>query len=153
MRRPLIWLFVPALFALSAFLAPVGTDEPGQAERAAVHRAVEDYVEALYHVKPELIERSVHPALVKRGFWRAPGTERYGAPALMTYEQLHELAGQWNVGGQQGSDLSYSIEVFDVLDVTASAKLSARWGVDYMQLAKAGDRWQIVQVLWQSHPE
>ena len=38
-----------------------------EAEREAVERAVRDYVEAIYQTKPELIERSVHPALEKIG--------------------------------------------------------------------------------------
>ena len=42
--------------------------------------------------------------------------------------------------------------VFDVLDKTASAKLTAEWGVDYFHLAKVGGKWQIMYVLWQSPP-
>ena len=44
------------------------------------------------------------------------------------------------------------MQVLDVLDVTASAKLTAKWGVDSMHLAKYGEQWKIVQVLWQSPP-
>lgn len=42
--------------------------------------------------------------------------------------------------------------VFDILDKTASAKLVADWGIDYMQLAKVDGRWMIKNILWQSHP-
>ncbi len=39
------------------------------------------------------------------------------------------------------------------IDQTASVKLIAEWGIDYMHLAKYDGRWKIVNVLWQSHPE
>jgi hypothetical protein len=45
------------------------------------------------------------------------------------------------------------VKVFDVLDQTASAKLTAWWGTDYLLLAKYNGKWMIVQVLWQSVPK
>jgi hypothetical protein len=121
-------------------------------ERAGVEQAVRDYVEALYQVKPELIEKSVHPALEKMGLYRPSDATAYRTPGKMTFEQLRELAGQWNKDGKEGKDLAYDVQLLDVLDVTASAKLSAKWGIDYMHLAKSEGGWKIVQILWQSPP-
>jgi hypothetical protein len=42
--------------------------------------------------------------------------------------------------------------VLDVLDQTASAKIVAMWGIDYMHLAKYDGRWQIINIVWQAHP-
>jgi hypothetical protein len=39
-----------------------------------------------------------------------------------------------------------------VLDQTASAKLTASWGIDYLLLAKYDGRWMITHVLWQTPP-
>jgi len=136
-------LLVPLAFGLSR--APSD-------DHAAVEAAVRDYVEALYLVKPERIERSVHPALEKIGFYRPPESGAYRTPSKMTFEQLRELAAGWNKGGREGQDIPYQIQVLDVLDVTASAKLTAKWGVDHMHLAKLGGQWKIVQILWQSPP-
>jgi len=44
------------------------------------------------------------------------------------------------------------VTVLDALDQTASAKLVADWGVDYLHLARYDGRWKIVNVLWQSPP-
>ena len=44
------------------------------------------------------------------------------------------------------------IVLYDVQDQTASAKLTAWWGTDYLLLAKEKGRWTILQVLWQSPP-
>ena len=139
-----------ALFLALAPFAP--TPRPASTEREAIERAVKDYVEALYQAKPELIERSVHPALEKIGLYRPDDSKEYRLPGGMTFEQLRALAGTWNVDGAQGSDLTYGVEVLDALDVTASAKLTAKWGIDYMHLVKSEGRWKILQILWQSHP-
>lgn len=140
-----------ALTALASLgLAPTSGER--DSERAGVEQAVRDYVEALYQVKPELIERSVHPALEKMGLYRPADATAYRTPGKMTFEQLRELAGAWNKDGREGKDLTYEVQVLDVLDVTASAKLSAKWGVDYMHLVKLDGRWKVAQILWQSHP-
>lgn len=125
-----------------------------EAERSEVADAVMDYVEAIYDVEPDRIERSVSKDLVKYGFWRASADEEYRA-SPMTYEQLHRLAATWNVDNQRNIDSNSPKEilVLDVLDKTAAAKLTAYWGIDYFQLEKVDGKWMIRHILWQSHPE
>ena len=120
-------------------------------DRKAVERAVLDYVEAVEQAKPELIERSVHTELAKFGFHRKdPGAEFRVIP--MTYESLVELAANFKKEGYVPDNPTHSVEIFEVLDQTASVKLTAFWGIDYMHLAKYDGKWKIVQVLWQSPP-
>lgn len=144
-----------SLLALSIGLSlawSAGASQERAAERAAVGRAVRDYVEGIYEVRPELIERGVHPALAKRGVYRPDGGTEYQVPSLMSYEQLVHLASWWNDGDRRRDDLTYDVEVLDVLDQTAAAKLTADWGIDYMHLIRGDGGWKIVHVLWQSHP-
>lgn len=143
-------LFLALALALS--FSSLAARREQAVEREDVERAVRDYVEALYQVKPELIERSVHAALEKVGLYRPADAKTYRTPGKMTFEQLRELAGVWNKDAKEGKDLTYDVQVLDVLDVTASARLSAKWGIDYMHLAKSEGRWKIMQILWQSHP-
>ena len=70
----------------------------------------------------------------------------------MTYDQAIALAKSWNVDGKQGELKPYEIEIFEVLDKTAAAKLTAHWGSDYFHLAKEGGEWKIRHALWQSPP-
>lgn len=140
------------VLALALSLPSLAPRRAPTGEREAVERAAKDYVEALYQAKPELIERSVHPALEKMGLYRPDDQKAYRTPGKMTFEQLRDLAGQWNKDGQQGQDLAYEVQVLDMLDVTACVKLTAKWGIDYMHLVKSGDGWKITQILWQSHP-
>jgi hypothetical protein len=121
-------------------------------ERAAVRQAVLDYVEGVYNVDPARIEKSVHPELAKRGFYRARGKEGY-SEGKMTHAQLIEVAKTWNKAGKLRPDAPKEITIFEVTDQTASAKLVAEWGMDYFHLAKYDGKWLIVNVLWQSLPE
>ena len=41
------------------------------------------------------------------------------------------------------------VTLLDVQDQTASAKVRAWWGTDYLLLAKYDGRWMILQVMWQ----
>ena len=119
------------------------------ADREDVKSAILDYVEGIYEVEPSRIERSVHPELWKRGFYLKEGKYHL---TPMTFEQLVKLAGGWNKDGRAGSDAPKKIEIYEVLDQTASAKLTAHWGIDYFHLAKIEGRWMIMNVMWQSHP-
>lgn len=136
-----------------AILAPVAQAQSAE-DHEGVHAAVVDYLEGLYSAEPERIERSVSPHMVKFGYWRESPADEY-SPTPMTYEQLYRLAGNWNADNRQGidEDTPRAIEVLDVLDQTAAAKLTAAWGIDYFQLEKVEGKWMIRHVLWQSHPE
>ncbi len=120
------------------------------ADREAVRLAALDYLEGIYKVQPERIERSVHPALVKRGFYKKDATTPY-AEMPMTYEQLVNLARNWNKDGKRDTS-TREVAVLDVLDQTAVAKVTAMWGVDYMLLGKYDGQWKISQIIWQSPP-
>lgn len=118
-------------------------------DRDLVYAAVEDYVDALYLVQPERIKKSVHPELMKKGFWKGKDKTAYEFAGIMTFDQLVDLAGRWNAKGNVSKDAIKKIEIYDVQDQTASAKLTAHWGTDYFQLAKFDGKWMIVNILWQ----
>jgi hypothetical protein len=142
------------LLGVAVVMLLPGVSAYGQvADREAVRAAVLDYVEAIYNVEPARMERSVHPKLAKIGFYRGPTESNYRPGSNMTYEQLVEIARTWNKDGNRAANAPKEITIFDVLDQTATAKLVAAWGVDYMHLAKFDGKWMITNVLWQSPPK
>jgi hypothetical protein len=44
------------------------------------------------------------------------------------------------------------VELLEVQDHTAAARVSAYWGSDYVLVGKYDGRWMISHVLWQSPP-
>ena len=131
---------------------PVAAQQEANADREAVRQAVLDYVEGVYNVEPHRIERSVSPNLAKLGFYRPPAETAYRPARAMAYQQLVEIAKNYNKEGKLRKDAPKTIEIYDVLDQTATVKLTAEWGTDFMHLAKMDGKWMIVNVLWQSHP-
>lgn len=133
------------LLIIAASACPARAQDAG--DRQSVRQAALDYVNALYDVQPELIERSVHPELSKTGNWN----DQLGD---MSYEQLVRLAGTWNADNRQGitDETVKGVEILDMLDRTAVVKLSAQWGVDYMLVTKTDGEWKTLKILWQPYP-
>jgi hypothetical protein len=145
-------LIAAAVAALPAVVALAGENPRVASDHAAIERAVRDYVDAIYDVDPSKIERSVHPDMVKRGFFH--GSDGRYAEHFMNYEELLLLAAEWNAEGQ--TDVTAApreVRILDVLDQTATARLEAYWGIDYMHLARFDGKWKIIHVLWQAHPK
>jgi putative lumazine-binding protein len=143
-------IFLGLVFLL--FAVPVAAQQEANADREAVRQAVLDYVEGIYNVQPERIERSVSPNLAKLGFYRPPTETNYRPGRSMAFQQLVEIAKTFNKDGKLRKDAPKDIQIYDVLDQTATVKLTADWGIDYMHLAKMDGKWMIINVLWQSHP-
>ena len=61
-----------------------GIAQTRDADREAVRLAALDYVEGVYNVQPDRIERSVHTSLVKRGFYKDTAAGPYNE-SPMTY--------------------------------------------------------------------
>ena len=121
-------------------------------DEKAVRQAALDYIEAVYDVNPAQAERSVHPELVKRGFFIKKGETAY-TPSAMTFAELVELSKNYNKKGNLPKDAPKEVVIFDVSDQTASVKVTAIWGIDYMHLAKYDGKWKIINILWQTPPK
>lgn len=158
LRRVLTTLSLSVLVAAVPLQSSVGQQSPStppsppaEADRQGVRQAALDYVNALYRADTAPIVRSVDTSLVKYGYV-LDGNRYTGRP--MSYDQLKELARTWNKDQARVNPDSArkNVVVFDVLDKTASAKVIAHWGVDYLHLVKTGEGWKIRQIIWQTHP-
>lgn len=119
-------------------------------EKTKVERACLDYIEGFYEGDTLKLIRSLKPSLYKFGYWRSNKTGMYEADGQMTFRQAIKYAE--NVKAKNNfakADSPKRVEVLDVLDQIAAAKVTAWWGWDYVLLSKQTDRWIIEQVLWQ----
>lgn len=120
-------------------------------DRAAVERAALDYLEGFYEGSEEKIRRGVHPDAHKFGFFLQDGEYRR---IPMSFQGMLDFARNVRESGDfPDADAPKRVEIYDVLDQTAVAKVYAWWGSDYLTLAKYDGAWKVVQVLWQSPPE
>lgn len=161
--RNLKSIFFICLFLLAITITSFkyGTDYNSETKKTwtledetLVKAAITNYVEGLYLADSKRIEKSVDSIMRKIGYWYNPKEKAYRDNLPMTYNQLVKLADTWNKSGKRANENTVKkIEIYDVNTKTASAKLTAAWGVDYFHLSKVNDQWKIMNVIWQSIPE
>lgn len=147
----------PALLTLAlVLLAASGRPALAQstaADRDLVRRAVLDYVEGFYEGDSTKLLRSVAPAVRKTGYFRAHPDSAFRGSAMSFPEGFMGYARSVREGrNKTPAGAPKDVALFDVQDQTASAKLTAWWGTDYLLLGKHDGRWMITHVLWQSPP-
>ncbi|HMG69702.1 MAG TPA: nuclear transport factor 2 family protein [Gemmatimonadaceae bacterium] len=117
-------------------------------EREAVRRAVLDYVEGFYEGDTAKLTRALRPDLSKYGFWR-DSTGKYDGERMTFAEAI--AYGKKVKAQNRPVKASWpkDVVIFEVQDQTASAKVTAWWGTDYLLLGRFEGKWMITDVLWQ----
>jgi len=119
-------------------------------DREGVRRAVLDYVEGFYEGDTAKLVRGIRPEVYKYGFDWVDKEKKY-VGERMTWEEILGYARRFKARGRPTSPSApKQVDLLDVQDQTASAKLTAWWGTDYVLLAKFDGQWMITSVLWQS---
>lgn len=137
-----ITVFIGAFFLVGILQA--------QDARTKIERACLDYLEGFYEGDTTKLIRSLKPSLYKFGYWKKIQTGQYDADGQMTYRQAIDYAKRvFDKKNFAKPGSPKKVEVLDVMNTIASAKVTAWWGVDYILLAKLGDEWMIEQVLWE----
>ena len=121
-----------------------------QDNKAMIERACLDYIEGFYEGDTSKLIRAIKPALFKFGYWQDKKTGKYAPEGNMTWREALDYAKRVSEKknfAKPGSPKK--VEVLDIMNTIAAAKVTAWWGVDYILLAKQDDKWMIEQVLWE----
>lgn len=142
-----------SLFALAALMMfPNVARAQSAADTVAIRAAVSDYVEGFYQGDTIRFNRSIRRDIHKFGFMRDHATGRYTG-SKMSWQYFLESAEEVRNGTDKAPpNAQRTIELLDVMDQVAVAKLTALWGIDYLTLGKYDGKWMIQQVMWQTHP-
>lgn len=140
------WLST-ALLAV-ALGAPANAFPQTAADSAGIRTAALDYIEGWYAGDPTRMERALHPELVKRIL--VVDEER----GLVFLDQMgkSQLVGGTRAGfGREvpESDRRTDVAILDVFGNAASVRIDAGGWIDYLHMVRQGDRWSIVNVLWE----
>lgn len=118
-------------------------------DKAGVEKACMNYIEGFYEGDTAKLKESLQPSLNKFGFWKNKDGN-YDQQDYMTFERA--LAYATNVKEKKQfakPDAPKVVEILDVGNSIAAAKVTAWWGIDYILLSKRGDKWMIEQVIWE----
>ena len=139
--KKVIILFLVCSFAKFSF---------AQEAKQQIERACLDYIEGFYEGDTTKIMRSIKPSLYKFGYWKNKTSGKYEPDEHMNYrgainytKNVYEKKKFTKEGSPK------KVEVLDIMNTIASAKVTAWWGVDYILLSKQDDKWMIEQVLWE----
>lgn len=119
-------------------------------EKEKVERACLNYIEGFYEGDTTKLVAALKPSMYKIGYWKNENTGVYNFDGQMTYRAAMDYAK--NVMAKKNfakPDAPKKVQVLDVGNSIASAKVTAWWGIDYILLSKQGDKWIIEQVLWE----
>ncbi|HYE53759.1 MAG TPA: nuclear transport factor 2 family protein [Chitinophagaceae bacterium] len=120
-----------------------------QSDKDAVIAAANDYIDLFYNGDTTKLHKSISPNIIKYGYHRHKDSTNYAQGRPMSFQQMKNLALQLKSNTTVDKSIR-KVEVLDVLDKTAAAKVTAWWGTDYLQLAKIDGKWMILHILWQS---
>jgi len=122
-------------------------------DKKLVADAVMDYVDAFYFGDTSKITRSISPDVKKWGYSRKKEDNTYVGMAMSYQEMINYVLRVKAKNDIAAAEKLYKkVEVLDYQDQTASAKVTAWWGTDYILLGKHNGKWMITHVLWQSPP-
>ena len=146
-------MLIPSLIVLATLGAATRAPAQQSSDREGVRRAVLDYVEGFYEGDTVKIVRSIRPEAKKYGFFIPRDSTRYAGEAMSFQEMIDYAKNVKARGRPTPATAPKQVDILDVADQTAAAKLTAWWGIDYLQLAKYDGKWMILHVLWQSPPK
>ena len=119
---------------------------PGSAQqtpdRDAVRRAALDYLEGFYQGDSAKIVRSVRSDVHKVGYYTERGSTTY-VPEVMSYAEMIAYTNNFRKAGRTTpATAPREVIVGEVNDQTATAKVVAWWGIDYLQLDVRHHSWK-----------
>ena len=124
-------------------------DPPSKDDLEAITAVARDYIDGWLDGDEQRMRRALHPDLVKRTIAHDPerGDWRLGRPADA------EMMVGWTRQGEGrttvAEERAFEITIQDVFRHIASVKVLSHPFMDYLHVAKIGDRWFIVNVLWE----
>lgn len=145
--KPLLTILV-LLLSISIF-----SQEKEQAIKD-VKQAAFNYIDTFYKADTTLAYKSVHKDVRKVGWWYSDKKKSYSKNLEMPFNALIKLAKTWNVKGDRANEKSIrEVNVLEVSDKIAVAKVTAVWGIDYLNMVKTKEGWKSINIIWQSKPK
>ena len=122
------------------------SEATAQRDLDGIVAAASDYVESWLDGDPDRMASCLHPDLAKRARVD-PGADSLALEEA-PFEHMLEASRD-----AKPYDRSYEVEVLDIFDGIATAKVLSAPFMDYLHLARFGDRWLIVNVLYEERTD
>lgn len=115
-----------------------------------ITKACLNYIEGFYEGDTTKLIESLQPTLHKYGFYKDKSSGKYAPDGYMSYREALDYAKTVLEKKRFAKpDAPKKVEILDIQNAIASAKVTAWWGVDYILLSRQNNKWMIEQVLWE----
>jgi hypothetical protein len=114
-------------------------------DRGGIEVALRDYAEAYLDADPERARRSIHPDLAERRL-RGYGLHLEESSS----EDVIEVV---TAGPEPTAPSGYTFDILEMGDGIAAASMAAAWWEFHIHLARFGERWLIVNILYRTRKE
>src|SRR5687767_3258636 len=101
-------------------------------DSAAVRRAALDYIEGFYEGDTAKLVRSIRPEVFKYGFYQPRDSTKYVGEQMPWAEFLSYANRVKARNRPTPASAPRDVAIFEVQNQTASAKVTAWWGTDYL---------------------
>jgi hypothetical protein len=113
--------------------------QASEQDHAAIVAAATDYIEGWLTGDPERMARALHPDLVKREVQPDATVGNFSRDQMIEFTSA-------GYGRELAQD--FSVDVLDVYRDIAAVRVTSVY-VDYLHVARFGDEWKLLNVLWQ----
>ena len=137
------------IIALAFFLAAAPAAAQTAADSAGVRATALDYIDGWWTGDGQRMSSALHPELVKRIRNADPAR---GAEWIDNQGASRLVMGTARGGGREtpAADRRSDVVILDIFQNTASVRVDAGAWVDYLHVVRWGNRWVIVNVLWET---
>ena len=127
---------------------------PTRKDEAEIRRVIRDYCIGFYEVDGDKVQATCHPTLSKRTVEQWGEGDGFDFFRPITWEEIRILGETFNrVLGFDPGTARCEIEVYEVRDNVALAKLTGSVWFDYMQLMRVNGEWLVVNILFEPLPD
>ncbi|MEP2936316.1 MAG: nuclear transport factor 2 family protein [Gilvibacter sp.] len=125
-----------------------------QKDLDAVKEASFGYMDIFYKADTILAHKYIDKTLRKVGWSYSKEKGAYSGNNELPFDKVIELAMYFKKKPlPQDENTPREVEVLEVNDKIAIVKVTALWGIDYLNLVKLDGKWKIINIVWQSPPK
>lgn len=119
-------------------------------DTSEIEATLNNYIDAFYKGDTTKLKAAIKPRLHKFGYWKNKATNAYEYYDHMDYKKAMTFVEKMKAEGKTRDETKIrKVEVLDIGNHIASAKVTAVWGIDYVHLSKDNGKWLIEQVIWE----
>lgn len=112
------------------------------------------YMDVFYKADTLLAHKHIDKSLRKVGWRYSNEKQKYSGNRELPFDKVIELAMQLKENPiQTNEDTPREVEILEANDKIAVVKVTAIWGIDYLNFVKFDDGWKIINIVWQSDPK